>query len=214
MTTSAAMVKAMVVKGGGAGTGGELTCAEIFASFDPAIEFGSHEDMVGTKAGYQAEHIVPTSAFHVLGRAGAKVAGCIGYATSQALTWMVGDGQTAGMEHKLLTDPMREFSQANDLAGKEAPLKDWLDKYKDGAKDALKQGKPPRSMCGKAKEQGKDWDSLCDAAAECIRAMAEESFAKLDPPVTPDTPLRNPWKATVEQRAAAPAPSAPSVTGV
>ena len=104
-------------------------------------------------------------------------------------------------------DAMREFSQATDLAGKQAPLKKWLDQYEEGAKKALKQGKPPRKIAGKAKEQKKDWDSLCDAAAECIRAMAEESFAKMKPPVTPDTPLRNPWPATDAQRAAAKAAS-------
>src|SRR6476619_1497460 len=126
MSKTAAMVQAKVVKGGGAGSPKKLTCAEIFASFAPPIEFGSHEDMVGSKKKYQAEHIIPTSAFHKLGRAGARIARCASYATSKALTWMVGDGQSAGMEHKLLTDPMREFSQTNDLAGEQAPLKDWL----------------------------------------------------------------------------------------
>jgi hypothetical protein len=46
-------------------------------------------------------------------------------------------------------------------------------------------------------------DSLIDAAAECIRARAEEAFAELDPPVKLSTKLRNPWEATIEQRAAA-----------
>jgi hypothetical protein len=199
MTQSAAMVQLKVVKGGGAGGTADLTCSEILASFDPPIEFGSHSEMVGSMPGYQAEHIVPTSAFHESGRSGARMAGCSGYSTPSALTWMVGDGQSAGQEHKLLTDPMREFSQANDLAGREAPLSEWLDKYKDGAKDALKKGEPRR----KINRDDVDPDSLIDAAAECIRAHAEEAFGKLDPPVKPDTPLRNPWEATKAQRAAA-----------
>lgn len=202
MAQTAAMVQAKIVKGAGAGTGAEMDCAAILASFDPPIEFGSHADMVGSMPGYQAEHIVPTSAMHQSGRSGPTMPGCEGYSTSGALTWMVGDGQSAGMEHKLLTDPMREFSQANDLAGQQAPLSDWLDKYQDAAKDALKNGKPPRTT-----PEGLDRDSLIDAAAECIREAAAAAFASMDPPVTPDTPLRNPWPATQAQRAAAAAAS-------
>ena len=199
MSSSAAMVQAKVVKGGGAGSEKSLTCAEILASFDPPIEFGSHSDMVGSKSGYQAEHIVPTSAMHESGRSGPRVAGCSGYSTPSALTWMVGDGQSAGMEHKILTDAMRQFSQANDLAGRQAPLSEWLDKYQDATKKALKEGLPKRTI----KRDDVDHDSLIDAAAECIRARAAESFAEMDPPVKPETPIRNPWEATNEQRAAA-----------
>ena len=198
MAQTAAMVQAKVVKAGGAGGTADMTCAEILASFDPPIEFGKHEDMVGSKPGYQAEHVVPTSAMHQSGRSGPTIPGCSGYSTPGALTWMVGDGQSAGMEHKLLTDPMREFSQANDLANQQAPLSDWLDKYKDGAKDALKKGNPQRKT-----PPHLDRDSLIDAAAECIRLAAAEAFANMDPPVKPNTPLRNPWPATNEQRAAA-----------
>lgn len=199
MGKSAAMVQAKVVKGGGAGSTKSLTCEEILASFDPPIEFGSHSDMVGSMTGYQAEHIIPTSAMHQSGRSGPRITGCSGYSTPSALTWMVGDGQTAGMEHKILTDAMRQFSQANDLAGQQAPLSQWLDKYQDATKKALKEGLPKRNIT----RDDVDHDSLIDAAAECIRARAEESFAEMDPPVKPDTPLRNPWAATAEQRAEA-----------
>jgi hypothetical protein len=208
LTASAAMVKAMVVKGAGAGMGKQkLTCEEICASFDPPIEFGSHKDMVGSKKGYQAEHIVPTSAFHEMGRSGDRVTNCSGYTTPNALTWMARDGQSADQEHKILTDQMREFSQANDLAGREATLNQWLDEYEEGAKNALKNADPKR----KIKNKKLDEDSLIDAAAECIRARAAESFAQMKPPVKGDTKLRNPWAATAEQRAAAaPPPRAPS----
>lgn len=202
------MVQLKVVKGGGAGGIADMTCAEILACFDPPIEFGSHSEMVGSKTGYQAEHIVPTSAAHQSGRSGPTIPGCDGYSTSTALTWMVGDGQTAGMEHKLLTDPMREFSQANDLANRQAPLSEWLDEYKEGAKDALKNGQPPRTT-----PDHLDRDSLIDAAAECIRLAAAESFGNADPPVKMDTPMRNPWPTTQAQRAAAPAPSIGNLGG-
>jgi hypothetical protein len=207
MAKSAAMVQLKVVKAGGAGRKLNMTCAEILASFDPKITFGSHEDMVGSKKGYQAEHIIPTSAMHESGRSGPRVDGCDGYSTSGALTWMVGDGQSAGAEHKLLTDPMREFSQFNDLHQQNAPLSEWLDKYKEGTVNALKNGKPKRKTPAHL-----DRDSLIEAAAECIKQAAAESFANMKPPVTPDTPLRNPWPATGEQRAAA-APARPSGGG-
>ena len=59
------------------------------------------------------------------------------------------------------------------------------------------RGLPP------AVEDDVDHDALIDAAAECIRARAAESFAEMDPPVTPNTPLRNSWDATNEQRSVA-----------
>lgn len=196
MTATAGMVQVKIVKGGGAGAGpGKMTCDEICAAFDPPIKFGTHSEMVGSKKGYQAEHIVPTSAAHVKGRGGDLMPGCEGYSTPGALTWMVRDGQKAGQEHKLLTDPMREFSQANDVAGKQAPLKDWLNEYEKGAKDALKNAKPKR----KIKDKSLDEDSLIAAAAKCIKDRAAKSFADMDPPVMPDTKMRNPWPATQEQ---------------
>ena len=204
MAKTAAMVQAKIVKAGGAGGKATMTCAEILACFDPKIKFGSHEDMVGSKKGYQAEHIIPTSAVHESGRSGPRVAGASGYSTPGALTWMVGDGQSAGQEHKILTDAMREFSQQNSVDGRNAPLKEWLDKYEDAAKKALKEGKPKRKTDPKY-----DRDSLIDAAAKCIRLAAEDAFANMKPPVKPDTKLRNPWEATAEQRAAA----APAPTG-
>jgi hypothetical protein len=198
MTASAAMVKAMVVKGGGAGMGNnKMTCEEIFACFDPPIEFGSHSKMKGTLDGYQAEHIIPTSVFHDLGRGGAKTEGCKGYSTSSALTFMVRDRQDPGQEHKLLTDTMRKFSQANDAAGRQATLDEWLDEYQNGARNALKNADPKRGITN----SDLDEDSLIDAAAECIRARAAESFAEFDPPVKGNTPLRNSFPATNDQKA-------------
>lgn len=209
MTTTAAMVKSMVVKGAGAGSLKGMSCAEICAAFDPEIKFGSHSEMVGSKKKHQAEHIVPTSAFHELGRGGDKMPGCKGYSTSGATTWMVRDGQSASQEHKLLTDPMRQFSQSNDLAGKQAPLKDWLKKYEEGARDALENAKPKR----KIKRKDLNEKELIAAAAECIRQVAEESFKKMKPPVKPETKLRNPWPATADQQKAA-ASSAPRRGGL
>ncbi len=199
MGTSAAMVQLKVVKAGGAGAIADMKCSEILACFDPPIEFGSHSQMVGSKDGYQAEHILPTSAMHDLGRGGAKFPGCEGYSTGGALTFMAGDGQSEGMEHKILTDQMRQFSQQNDLVNRNAPMSEWMEQYKQGAKDALSKGKPTRTI----KRPDLDRDSLIAAAAECITLAAAESFAKLDPPVKPETPLRNPWAATKAQKAEA-----------
>ena len=196
MTASAAMVKAMVVKGGGAGMAeNSMTCAEICACFDPPIEFGPHSKMQGSLAGYQAEHIIPTSTFHVKGREGDRIPGCTGYSTPDALTWMVHDEQHAGTEHKRLTDPMRQFSQRTDVANGQATLKDWLDEYREGVKDALKNANPKRGN----KRPDLDEDSLIEAAAECIRARAAEAFASMNPPVKEETLLRNAWKATKQQ---------------
>ena len=198
MTATAGMVQVKIVKAGGAGAGpGKMTCDEICAQFDPPIKFGSHSNMVGSKKKHQAEHIVPTSAFHDLGRSGDLVKGCEGYTTSGALTWMVGDGQSEGAEHKMLTDPMREFSQANDLADKNGTLDQWLDKYEEGTKKALEDSKTRKIKNNKLNRQ-----SLIEAAAKCIRDKAAQSFAEKEPPIKGNTKLRNPWPATQEQRAA------------
>ncbi|MDH0868122.1 hypothetical protein [Mitsuaria sp. GD03876] len=199
MGTSAAMVQLKVVKAGGAGSPADMKCSEILACFDPPIEFGSHSQMVGSKTGYQAEHVIPTSAMHDLGRGGTKFPGCEGYSTGGALTFMAGDGQTEGFEHKILTDQMRKFSQQNDLVNRNAPMKEWLQEYKQGAKEALDVGRPPRTI----NRPDLDRDALIDAAAECITLAAAESFANLDKPIKPETPLRNPWPATQEQIKAA-----------
>jgi hypothetical protein len=201
MTATAGMVKVMVVKGGAAGLPpGHMTCDEICAEFDPPIEFGPHSKMQGTMEGYQAEHIIPTAAFHQSGRSGPPFnSQCEGYSTGSALTWMVEDEQTFPSEHKLLTDPMREFSQQNALTETNAPLSAWLDKYEEGTQNALKDAVPKR----KIKNPELDPDSLIAAAAKCIREKAEQAFASMRPPVNPDTPLRNPWNATKAQREAA-----------
>src|SRR5262245_45618997 len=110
MTATAGMVKAVVVKGGGAGTPKEMSCAAIFACYDPPIEMGPHHEMQGSRPNHQAEHVPPCSNMHVKGRSGPKIPGCENYDTSKAMTWMVNDGQKRGTEHRRLTQAMREFS--------------------------------------------------------------------------------------------------------
>lgn len=205
------MVKAVVVKGGGAGNVTNLTCSEIFACFDPPIDFGPHGEMQGSldsresydaKAGegWQAEHFPPAGTMHQTGRGGAgsvllsAVQGS-SYTTGSALTWMVHDGQTGGREHKILTDAMRQFSQENHANhDRRATLKEWLEKYKDGAKDALKNANPKRTN----NRPDLDEDSLINAAAECIQARAKEFFDSVG--VNENTQLRNPWKSRQDQR--------------
>jgi hypothetical protein len=187
-----------------------MSCATVLASFDPPIKFGEHSKMQGSKANYQSEHIIPTSALHKKGRKGPRIKGAEGYSTPKALTWMVRDRQKASQEHKLLTNAMRKFSQANDLAGgRQAPLSEWLDKYQEGAEDALKNAKPKRKITN----DKVDPDKLIKAAAKCIRAAAARAFARMRPPVKASTPLRNPWKATKDQRAAAQAAASRAARG-
>jgi hypothetical protein len=199
MAKSSAMVQAKVVKGGGAGAKKELDCAKIFQCFDPPIEFGSHEDNQGTVKNHQSEHVPPCSAFHRKGRGGTRMPDCTGYTTEAAPTWMVRDRQKPLQEHKILTDQMRKFSQKNSLKGEQASLKDWMKEYRKGAEKALKEGKPKRKITSDEHDE----NSLIEAAAECIEKEMMKAFAEMEPPVKPDTKLRNPWKATKEQKAEA-----------
>ncbi len=187
------MVQAKLVK---AGKTDSMNCAQIFAQFDPPIEMGTHEEMQGTQKGYQAEHILPCSAMHESGRSGPKFGECGDYRTSAALTWMASDGQSAGQEHKLLTDPMREFSQKNALAGRNATRDEWMDEYEKATKKALRNGEKRRKL----KDPSLDRDSLIDKAAKCIRILAEQSFDEIG--ITAKTKLRNSWDPTKEQAAA------------
>jgi hypothetical protein len=175
------MVQAKVVKGVGRGAGATMDCAAIFACFDPPIEMGPHEDMDKSRA-RQAEHVPPCSNMHVQGRGGTRIPGCENYDTSKAMTWMVEDGQRIGTEHQRLTKAMREFSQANEAAGKNASLKQWMDEYQKECKKVLKD----RPVTPAAKRLNKD--SLAQAAAECIRERVDASFKGK---VAQQTPLRN-----------------------
>jgi hypothetical protein len=77
-----------------------------------------------------------------------------------------------------------------------------LDKYKDGAKDALTRGEVQRKTPADL-----DRDSLIDAAAECIKQAAKEAFADMGIDETTMKP-RNPWPATDDQKKAAAAAAA------
>jgi hypothetical protein len=216
MAKTSGMVQAKIVKGAKAGTKVKMTCAQIFACFDPEIKFGSHSDMQGSLdkvesydpkkgKGYQAEHVPPAGTMHQSGRGlkgEALVTGAQGssYSTGGATTWMAHDGQTSGREHKILTDTMREFSQLNDAQRPkvEATLKEWLSKYKEGVKDALKTAVPKRKI---KKPPDLNEDSLIDQAAECIEEAAKKYFE--DAGVDENTKLRNPWPARKDQIAAA-----------
>lgn len=190
------MVQSKVVKGAGRGAGATMDCDAIFACFDPPIEMGPHEDMNKSRA-RQAEHVPPCSNMHVKGRGGTRIPGCENYDTSAAMTWMVEDGQRLGTEHQRLTKAMREFSQANEAAGKNASLKQWMDKYQQECKKVLKDRAVKRSA------KHLDKDSLAQAAAECIRERVDDSFkGKVDQ----KTPLRN-------GQAQGKAPTAPVRTG-
>lgn len=204
MGKSAAMVQAKVVKGGGAGMYDHIDCDTIFKAFDPPIEFGSYKDekfrekwrqtsnAEGNKGNWQAEHVPPCSNFHVSGRHGTNIPGCSNYSTDHALTWMVHDGQTVGEEHRILTEQMRNFSQANESAvpPKHATLKEWMDEYEKAAKKALAESKD-RKVDSKYNRE-----ALAARAAKCIRDKMDEFFNEKvgDPPaprVAQDTPLRN-----------------------
>lgn len=169
----------MIVKAGGAGGVADMDCDAIFACFDPPIVMGPHEDQEKSRE-WQAEHVPPCSNFHVSGRGGAKILGCLAFSTAKAMTWLVQDGQVLGTEHQQLTKAMRDFSQANGTANKS--LKEWMDKYQEAAKDVLKKRK--------VKDHAKhlDKDELAAAAAKCIRDKVDESFKGK---VEQDTPLRN-----------------------
>lgn len=182
MATTAGSVQTFVIKGAGGAAGATMDCAAIFQAFDPPIEMGSHEEMQGSRANYQAEHVPPCSNFHDSGRGGPRIPGCSNYNTGSAMTWNVFDGQCTGAEHKALTDAMRLFSKANEAASKNATLKEWMDEYEEATKKCLRDSKTRKS------DEKLDADDLAAAAAKCIRQAVDASLAgKVDQ----NTPLRN-----------------------
>ena len=106
---------------------------------EQGVALGSYSDLGGSaykemrEAGYQREHIPPISAFydvdklHDQRRDQVPLREGLGdYSHDNALCFMIFDGQTQGLEHRIATDGAKAF--ARELGGAEATLRDWLDK--------------------------------------------------------------------------------------
>jgi hypothetical protein len=188
---TAAMAQAMVTK---AAKKDKMTCATIFGKFDPPIKMGAYKEMRGSKKGYQAEHVPPCSLLHESGRHGPPFSeDCSGYDTEEAWTWMVSDGQSEDEEHKLLTDPMREFSKENFEEGVNATRDEWMDEYEKATVKALKNSNDPRKIT----DPSLDPDSLIKKAAKCIRLVIEAYFDSVG--ITEEVEFRNSWPSKAQQ---------------
>lgn len=213
MAKTAGMVQAKVVKAGGAGVAGaeNLDCAAIYAQFDPPIVAGTYSSVsnqrrednneLGSKSPYrsqQSEHMVPNSCMQeVRGDNASNIFGADDYTEGTAFAYNVFDGQSAGTEHKWLTDESRDFAQQLEEQGKNANVSEWLDKAEQNCSEMLDSDDLVRTKGGQARSRIKDAKNktpkerkaLAKKAAKCLRMAAEAQFAKQN--VSLSTPVRN-----------------------
>lgn len=203
-----AMVPLQVILAGGAGMSFEDACAKVFQEFDPPIVCGTYSSVssqrqatnreLGDASPYrnnQSEHLVANSALQ--GKRGvnsSNVPGASGYTEGTGFAYSVYDDQSAGTEHKFLTDSARSFDQN---ATGNPSLRQRLDSSKEWTKDMLLRDDLQRTRSGEKrsrisdkprKRTQKEREALAEAAAECLSKMGEQQFEKQG--VSPDTPTR------------------------
>jgi hypothetical protein len=217
------MVPVQVVLAGGGGLTSvvQSSCDAVLAQFDPPIVVGTYDSVSkarqeannadpdsGYKSG-QSEHGVANSGFQSdRGNNASNIPGAEGYSEGGAFAFSVFDGQSAGTEHKWLTDAAKDFHEQLQAEGREGTLRDHLDQSQKNWEKSFeenlqrKKGEKPRSRIKdadkKTKQERKD---LAKAAAKCLRMMAEAQFAKQK--ISLNTKLRNGLSNAVKQAAKA-----------
>ena len=216
---SAAMVPAQVVLAGGAALTADIqsNCDKVLAQFDPPIIVGTYSSVSSDRQAAnqadpnspyrngQSEHGVANSAFQgERGVNATNVPGAPGYSEGGAFAFSVYDGQSAGTEHKWLTDAAKDFHEGLEAQGKQGTLKDHLDQSQKNWEKSLDEnlqrgkGENPRSRIKDAeKKSKKERQDLAKAAAKCLRMMAEAAFKKQK--ISLSTKLRNGLANAVKQ---------------
>ncbi len=189
---SASMTPAQIIKSGAIGMA-DARCAKIFAQFSPPIRCGTYND-VSREGGCQAEHPAANSNFQSSrGDNSTNIPGAPGYSEGGAPAFNVFDDQSAGTEHKFLTDAARDF--ANSMRGKPFTLKDNLDHMQKKWEEMFKSDNMERSPGGgkrsriKGRKTKKQKAKLAKQAAECIRQHCDRVYQSMG--AGPNTPLRN-----------------------
>jgi len=213
------MVPAQVVLAGGAGLTSDVqsACDSVLQQFDPPIVVGTYDSVskarqeanrANANSDYrsgQSEHGVANSAFQSeRGSNASNIADAKGYSEGGAFAFSVFDGQSAGTEHKWLTDAAKDFHEKLQAEGREGTLRDHLDESQKNWEKSFeeklqrKKGEQPRSRIKDAsKKTDQERKDLAKAAAKCLRLMAEAAFAKQK--ISLDAKLRNGLSNAVKQ---------------
>lgn len=213
----AAMVQAKIVKAGGAGLA-DAECAAIFAQFDPPIVVGTYDSVSSARRSdvaengksspmynSQSEHQCANSCFQsTRGDSGSNIPGCSNYTEGGAPAYNLYDDQSAGTEHKVMTDAAREFMQTNP----DATLGDYLDHMEKKTADMLEDESVQRKSgeSGRSRSTAKDKKKrkeLAKKAAACLKQHAERTYEKMG--IGRDQPLRNGFGTGPAKSAASPA---------
>lgn len=200
-----------VVNAGGAAPPGTLTdeeCEKIFQEFDPPIVCGTYAEVSkarqednkknGAKSksqNQQSEHMIANSSMQ--GKRGdnsSNVPGAEGYTEGGAFAYNVYDDQSAGTEHKWLTDKAKAYEQG--LKGKKPRLSQRLAASEKWTKESLLSDDIQRTKGGPKRSRVKDApgrtqkqkEALAGDAAKCLAQKAKAQFAKQG--VSPDTETR------------------------
>ena len=200
-----AMVPLQVVLAGGTGMSFDDACEAIFQEFDPPIKCGTYskvssdrqatnrEDPASKYKNHQSEHMVSNSS--IQGERGvnsSNVPGAEGYSEGTGFAYSAYDDQSAGTEHKFLTDAARSFDQAAEgfptLGERIQAAKNWCKDMLLGDLQRVK-GEEKRQRIKDAKNRSDDEKKqLAEAASECLAKKAQEQFEKQG--IAMDTPTR------------------------
>lgn len=200
------MVPLQVILAGSAAMTFDEACAKIFAEFDPPIVCGTYDEVskarretnreLGDESAYrnnQSEHFLPNSAFQ--GQRGvnaSNIPGAASYTEGSAFAYSVYDDQSAGTEHKFLTDAARDF-ETN--AGANPSVAERLAATKENTRQSLLENlkrdksEVKRSRIKDAEQRTEEErEQLAEAAAECLTQKAAKQFE--DKGVKASTPTR------------------------
>lgn len=203
-----AMSPAQFILSGGAGVEGfEDACAKVFAQFDPPIVCGTYSGVsqarrdanneLGSDSPYrncQSEHMIANSAFQgERGNVATNIPGASGYSEGSAFAYSVYDDQSAGTEHKFLTDAAKDYdlsTPGNPSVGDRLSASEkWTSEMLDREDLQRTQDGPKRSRVADAKNKPpKQRKELCDAAAKCLSTKAEGQLKKQG--IANNTPTR------------------------
>lgn len=151
--------------------------AEVFEKY--GIVIGPYNKLKG-KPGYQREHFIPNSCFMAQpGRTGQTVPGAEGYSVGKAITYLVYDNQSAGTEHKYLTDRERDFASKMEQSPEQfATIDQWLDEMENATVESFMKPGDDLSGCDIATKRPLS-ASEAKLVAKCIRQEYQDSLDKL-----------------------------------
>jgi hypothetical protein len=129
---------------------------------------------------WQAEHPIPNSMFiQGTGRKGQIIPHGGNYSEGQALTYWICDDQTAGEEHKFITDYEREFANHCYNQDQYPTVEQWFQVMENGWKEMLLQFRDYKGPTGSTQQETDNMkQAAATRAAAAMRAELQKHYFK------------------------------------